>query len=252
MPRPLASLDAHAHLDAASGSDFSPAGFVLSQTMSLTGAVLALERQDSKVCWGVGCHPRSAPAISAFSAGEFRRLIDKTPLVGEVGLDTGSRTPRAAQLSVFRAVLEAVAELPRIVSIHGFRATTEVLDELEGRPIVAPVLHWWTGRSDETRRAVSLGCYFSIHSAVESRSIFASHVPLERVLIESDQGALDPPAAIPLRVSWVEHLVAQRYRTEPERIRAVAWQNLARLAELTETAELFPTAFTAHLTMSGL
>lgn len=244
----LEPLDAHAHLDVRGHSEpFDQSGFVLAQTISLSEAQAAHGRTDSRICWGVGCHPRLPHAQAGFSRELFAGLIETTALVGEVGLDSGSRVASAAQLQSFRAILDVVAEQPRLVSIHSFRATSAVLDELEQRPIAAPVMHWWTGRVEETRRAVRLGCYFSLHSAVARRSIFRSHVPLERILVESDHGESDPPAAIPLRVGWVEHLVAQRYDIDPADVRRQAWQNLTALVESTATGSLLPASFRAAI-----
>ncbi len=71
--------------------------------------------------------------------------------------------------------------------------------------------------------------YFSIHSAVARHSKFRTVVPPERVLIESDLGYRDPPAAIPYRVGWVEHSVAQQYGIAVKDVRRLAWENFARI-----------------------
>jgi TatD DNase family protein len=244
-------LDAHAHLDVRAHAEaFEQSGCVLAQTMSLAEAQAAHGRADSRVCWGVGCHPRLAQAQARFSRDVFAGLIQTTAVVGEVGLDSGSRVAVADQLLSFRSVLDIVAEQPRLVSIHSFRATSAVLDELERRPIAAPIMHWWTGRADETRRAVRLGCYFSIHSAVARRSVFPSLVPLDRILVESDHGLGDPPAAIPLRVGWVEHLAAQRYGVTPVELRRQGWRNLAELVRRTATADMLPVALRGALALA--
>jgi TatD DNase family protein len=245
----LPALDAHAHLDEAlPAQSFAASGFVLAQTMSLAQAERALGRTDAAIAWGVGCHPRLSRAQDAFAADSFERLVAQTPVIGEVGLDAGSRVPAATQLRTLRAILDRARAQPRIVSLHSFRSTGALLDELERRPLSAPILHWWRGRSDETQRAVRLGCYFSLHSAVAHWSIFRRHVPMDRLLIESDHGEKDPPAAIPLRVGWVEHLVGQQYGVSPSDIREVAWRNLAQLVGVTHTGHLFPQEFCVELT----
>lgn len=151
-------------------------------------------------------------------------------MVGEIGLDTGSHYAHAqveTQLQTFREALEIVADLPRIVSIHSYRATELVVRELRRTPIAVPVLHWRTGNVEETRTAVELGCYFTIHSAVARHSKFRNHVPDERLLVETDHGYGDPPLAIPCRVEWVEHLVAQQYGMKAEGVRSVVWRNFS-------------------------
>lgn len=237
-------LDAHAHLDPSRSPDeFSSSGAVLSMCLSLETAERAMERCDPQIAWGIGCHPRFQASMADFDFKRFCSLARQTAIIGEVGLDAGSRVPMGTQLKIFRQVLEFVAGIPRLVSIHSFRAAALVLKELERTPITIPVLHGWTGNVAETRRAVAAGCYFSIHSAVARHSKFRLHVPLERILVESDHGIHDPPAAIPCRIEWVEHLIAQQYGSDVKEIRRLCWSNLCRIVQMTHTRSLFPEKF---------
>ena len=209
-------------------------------TFSLEGAALALERRDGMVAWGAGCHPRFAQAQQSFDPERFRELAARTAVLGEVGLDTGSRVELKLQMRNFRTILETLKDLPRLVSIHSVRATALVLKELKRTPVSVPILHRWTGTAVETRKAVALGCYFSIHSQVARQTKFRSWVPLERLLLESDHGVKDPPAGIPARIQWVEHLAAQQYGLAVSELRQLAWHNFARLIRQTETSFLLP------------
>jgi TatD DNase family protein len=188
--------------------------------------------------WSVGCHPRKLKPQESFDEQRFSELAKRTAIVGEIGLDTGSRVPLELQLQTFRQALAIVADLPRLVSIHRYQATSLVLEELRRTSVAFPVLHWWTGTADETQEAVALGCYFSIHSAVARYSKFRTRVPPERILIESDHGYRDPPAAIPCRVEWVEHLVGQQLGLDVKEVRRLAWQNLATIIFATDTQKL--------------
>jgi TatD DNase family protein len=237
----LPTLDAHAHIDPE--EDLEECGAVLAQAFCLEEQ----PREAPNVAWGVGCHPRVGNAQAEFDRDRFATLATRTAIVGEVGLDGGSRVPWDRQLATLRDILAVVADLPRIVSIHSFRATSQVLEELRSKPIIAPVLHWWTGTASETSEAVDLGCYFSIHSQVARRSKWRTRVPPERILIESDHGVHDPPAAIPLRVGWVEYLVAQQYGMTPVDVRRLAWRNFGTLVGATDTAALLPRLLCAAL-----
>ena len=240
------TLDAHAHLDPSRSLDeLCSSGAVLSMCLSLEKSEIALERHDRQIAWGIGCHPRFPASQADFDFKRFCSLASHTAVIGEVGLDTGSRVPMDTQIKIFRQVLEFVAGTPRLVSIHSFRAADLVLKELERTPIAVPVLHWWTGNVAETRRAVAIGCYFSIHSAVARHSKFRLHVPPERILLESDHGFYDPPAAIPCRIEWVEHLVGQQYGSDAKEIRRLCWSNLGRIVQQTHTGSLFPEKLSA-------
>jgi TatD DNase family protein len=248
----LPSLDAHAHLDPARTVDeLAGSGSVLAMTLSLEEAALAIGRHDPQIAWGVGCHPRRVRAQESFDAERFGDLAERTAVVGEIGLDAGSHyshAPLETQLQTFREALGVVSNLPRIVSIHSYRATRLMVRELRQKPITVPILHWWTGTVEETKEAVALGCYFSVHSAVARRSKFRTAIPPERILIESDHGYADPPAAIPCRIEWVEHLLAQQLGLSRRDVRRLAWQNLATIVQKTNTRKLLPEPLVERMT----
>lgn len=244
----LPSIDAHAHLHPSrSSKELAKSGAVLASTLSLDEAVQGIGRKEPLIAWGVGCHPRLPTSVQAFDADRFGDLAERSAFVGEIGLDGGSRVPMEHQLQVFRQALEVVARLPRMVSIHSYQANGMMLEELRRRPVMIPVLHWWTGSADETSQAVALGCYFSVHSAVARQSKFRTRVPPERLLVESDHGYDDPPEAIPCRIEWVEHLLAQQLRVEREEVRRLAWRNLASIIQQTGTIGFLPEPLAAIL-----
>jgi TatD DNase family protein len=243
----LPTLDAHAHLSPSRlPQELSRSGAVLAMSLSLDEAECALEQRHPLIARAVGCHPRFPRSQSGFNLQLFHALVDQTAIVGEIGLDTGSRVPFERQVDIFRQVLHVVAEKPRLVSIHSYKAMSFVLDELERCPVSIPVLHGWFGDVPQTKRAVALGCYFSIHSQVARHSKFRNHVPLERVLLESDHGYNDPPAAIPCRIEWVEYLVAQQYKLDVKELRQVVWKNFIRLVHDTNTEHFIPETLLVH------
>ena len=240
----LPTLDAHCHLDSGHPSVvLAETGPVVVLTLTLEEAEKAFAREEPHIAWGVGCYPRYVTSQKAFDVGRFRELVERTAIVGEVGLDTGIRTPIETQIENFRRVLEVVADTPRMVSIHSYRATRLVLDELRRTPVSVPVLHWWKGSAAETSEAVELGCYFSVHSQVARQSKFRTRVPPERILVETDHGYPDPPAAIPCRIEWVEHLVAQSLKMDVKTFRKMVWKNFAAIIHNTGTMDLLPESF---------
>ena len=237
------ALDAHAHLDAAlPPREIAHAGFALAMTLSADEASLALARRDARVVWGIGCHPRRARAIRAFDRARFAKLATLTPLVGEIGLDATSRVPREEQLAAFRGALAVARDLGRVVSVHPHKTSDDVLDEIRRHKPPAVILHWWSGDAQQTRRAVRLGCYFSVHRAVADRLVWRD-VPRERLLIESDIGYAEAPADAPVQVASTEKLLAARIDAATDDIRDGAWRALAELIRSTETLRLWPFAF---------
>ena len=112
-----------------------------------------------------------------------------------MGLDAGPQFYRSfeAQERVFKRVLEACSEQGgKILTVHSVRSVGKVLSYIErllptDRGTV--VLHWFTGSPSEARRAVELGCYFSINSqmlaSAKHRNLVAS-LPPDRILTETD------------------------------------------------------------------
>ena len=246
-------LDAHAHIDPTRTSqELSEAGAVLAMTLSLAEAEQVIGRKEPLIAWGVGCHPRKLAAQNSFDPDWFTDLAKRTPIIGEVGLDVAYQVPLERQLSTLRTILSFAAIYPRIVSLHSFganrssltRSTTLLLDELRHTPVVAPILHGWTGNAAETRQAVELGCYFSVHSAVARRTLYHTQVPLERLLVESDHGWADPPGAIPHRVIWVEYLLSASLKMDVCEVRQRVWQNFSDVVRLTATRDLLPKELT--------
>jgi len=240
MPE-LISLDAHAHIDPThTSTDLAQAGAVLAMTLSLDEAAKVVGREDPFIAWGVGCHPRKVAAQQIFDPDRFFELALRSPVIGEVGLDVAYHVPLERQLFTLRVALSFATKNPRILSLHSFNSAALMLEELRRTPVIAPILHWWTGSAAETRQAVDLGCYFSVHSAVARRSIFRTQVPLDRLLMESDHGWADPPGAIPHRVIWVEYLLSASLGMDVRQVRQLVWRNFSDVVRLTGTRGTLP------------
>ncbi len=142
----------------------------------------------------LGLHPQLV-ADRAHEIGLWEELLPRTRYVGEVGLDAGPRFYKSfeAQQQIFARVLTLCAAAgDKILTTHSVRATKVVLDMIE--QYMPPqrgriVLHWFTGTAAEARRAVDLGCYFSVNAemiANEKRAAIIKNLPLDRVLTETD------------------------------------------------------------------
>lgn len=142
----------------------------------------------------LGLHPQLV-ADRAHEIGLWEELLPRTRYVGEVGLDASPRFYKSfeTQKEVFARVLTRCAAAGnKIVTTHSVRATKAVLDMIEqymppqrGRV----VLHWFTGTAAEAKRAVDLGCYFSVNAEMlvnKKRSAITKALPLDRILTETD------------------------------------------------------------------
>lgn len=153
-----------------------------------------LARHARHVRVALGLHPQLVSQRAA-EISEFEKYLPQTRYVGEVGLDAGPRYFKSLpqQKLVFQKVLQlCAAQGEKILTVHSVRTVTQVLDMIEsylptdrGRV----VLHWFTGTKAEARRALALGCYFSINSEMlikSARRTLVSELPINRLLTETD------------------------------------------------------------------
>lgn len=154
---------------------------------------------DRNVRLGLGLHPWWLDGAGKVQVDElvksFLLQLPSTRYVGEVGLDFSSRhlSSKEAQLLCFDAVIGACAEMPgKLVSVHCVKADEAVLDALEANAVTESstiVLHSYSGSSDQLKRAIELGCLFSIGPrmlASKRGREYARIIPEERLLLESD------------------------------------------------------------------
>ncbi|WP_425561948.1 TatD family hydrolase [Leifsonella bigeumensis] len=242
----LPPLDAHAHVDASvSKRELEDLGaVVLIATRSLSNYELVRDRDDLVSVWGVGCHPSLVGVQKAFDSAAFRLAAESTPFISEVGLDGTSRVPLARQEEVLRDILSIAEDLGRIISLHSFEATEELISLLESRRLESGrILHWWLGDQSSTRRAVEIGCYFSINFSMVRNLEILNELPLDRVLFETDHPSGDRFSSrprLPGRVQDVESALARHYGITMQQVRDQAWRNFSRLVAATGTLEQMP------------
>lgn len=193
-------IDFHSHLDLYPNSlEILP---IVAQKNSFTLVVTTSPRAwraTSKVFAGydnikvaLGLHPE----IIEKKATERDLLISSiadTKFIGEVGLD-GSETftkTFSLQISILADIFsECQKQGGRIISLHSRNAVSSVLNLIEKYPNAGvPVLHWFTGSASELKRAISMGCWFSIGPAMlkSSRSQeLIQTIPPDIVLPETD------------------------------------------------------------------
>ena len=142
----------------------------------------------------LGLHPQLV-AERAEELPLWEEYLPQAKYVGEVGLDAGPRFYRSLdmQKQVFERILQCCADSGgKILTVHSVRAAALTLDLIEAHLPAdrgRVVLHWFTGSRAEARRAIELGCYFSINVEMlrtERHRDLVATLPLERLLTETD------------------------------------------------------------------
>ncbi len=241
----LPPLDLHAHVDTKIAGDEldNLRAVVFAATRSLEEAEQALQRRDASVVWGVGCHPGLVRAHKQFSPVRFAELSARTAFVSELGLDGESRVPLPQQTQTLQTSLSILQDTPHIVSLHCYRASGQLIAELEHRPILGVILHWWLGNPTLTERAVGLGCYFSFNASSARQRYLLDVIPLDRLLTETDHpfgNRWGHPPRQPGNVTEVEERLAMHHGIAAADLRRQLWKNLLSLVRTVGCAQLLP------------
>lgn len=184
----------------------------------------------------LGLHPQLV-AGRAHEIGLWEELLPRTRYVGEVGLDASPRFYKSFEMQkeIFARVLTLCAAAGnKIVTTHSVRATKVVLDMIEQYmppPRGRVVLHWFTGTTAEAKRAVDLGCYFSVNAEMltnEKRAAITKAIPLHRVLTETDGPftQIDARPATPSDVWIAVEGLARLHGIQPAELSATILRNL--------------------------
>lgn len=247
---PSGGVDFHCHLDLY--PDFeaaiakAEAAHVYTLTVTTTPKAWPrnheLTRGMRYVRAALGLHPQ----LVAERVGElalWERYLSETRYVGEVGLDAGPRFYKSldTQKQVFRAVLERCATAGgKILTVHSVRSVPAVLEMIEShlpqdRGIV--VLHWFTGTKAEARRAVALGCYFSINAEMmrsDRGQALVAELPASRILTETDGPftRIDSMPAEPASVGTTISAIALARNESQESVAQTILTNLRTLIDV--------------------
>ena len=138
----------------------------------------------------LGMHPLLA-AESKKEIPLFKRLVDQTSYIGEIGLDFSKDgyATKDEQVAVLRELLSAIRGKKKIVSVHSRKAEKELLALLCEYEIENVVFHWYSGPVDLIPDILAQGYYFSVNEAMclskNGRAIIEK-IPRERLLTETD------------------------------------------------------------------
>ncbi|OON38602.1 hydrolase TatD [Izhakiella australiensis] len=195
----------------------------------------ALESQQAQVlagenegfCWSTaGVHPHHASEWSAETEATLRRLASQPQVVaiGECGLDFNRNISAPEQQAyAFDAQLALAAELQFPVFLHCRDAHSRFMAILKPRmaQLKGGVIHCFTGTLEELNDCLAAGLYIGItgwvcdeRRGLELRALLP-HIPLDRLLLETDAPYLLPRDMRPRPVSrrnepcFLPHIVQQ-------------------------------------------
>jgi TatD DNase family protein len=197
-------------------------------------AIALAEQQPLTLRATAGVHPHHAAGLHDRDRGELLDLIRRNAVVavGECGLDYFRNfSPHADQVRAFRLQLELAVESGKPVFLHQRDAHEDFVAILRDYlpRIVGGVAHCFTGSVEQASAYLEMGLYIGVTGWVcdERRGQVlreaVPHIPLDRLLIETDAPYLLPRDLKPK---------PQTHRNEPMYLAHV----LRKIAELRKEA----------------
>jgi len=251
--------DTHAHLQKESLNDSLENILARAQAAQVTTIMcigydressqeaVQLARQYPQIYAVVGIHPHDATEWDQDTRDLLYKLAHepKVVAIGEIGLDFyRDLSPRDKQRQAFVEQIKLAQELGKPIVIHDRDAHQEVLDTVrrEKAGINGGIMHCYSGYLPLAIDLMKEGFYISFAGPVSFKNArktkeVAAHIPLERILIETDCPYLTPE---PLRgkpnepayVVYVAQALAEIRRKPVEEIAYLTSRNAAQVYRL--------------------
>ncbi len=204
-------------------------------TLSDCHKAVEIAHRHPSVYAAIGIHPHEARTIDSETYDELKALAKDGRVVawGEIGLDFFHRhSPPEIQLKRFEEQLRIAEELGLPFIIHDRDAHDETLALLRGwKGKRAGVIHCFSGDVAMAETCLDMGFYLSIAGPVtfpraSQLQEVVRHVPLERLLIETDAPYLAPQ---PMRGKRNEPAYVAHTARQIGALKGVAFEEVGRI-----------------------
>lgn len=196
----------------------------------------------------MGVHPHEVEKEGVPSMEDLEALIERPKVVGigETGLDYFyEHSPRKQQQESFRHHIRVAKKTGLPLIIHSRDAEEDILEILEDEKVTQMdqpgVIHCFSGTKDFALKTMAMGFYISISGiatfkkATDLQDIIQNHVPLEKMLVETDAPYLAP---VPHRGKRNEPAFVVHTAEKVAELKNISLQEVARV-----TTENFFTLF---------
>ena len=177
----------------------------ISTKLSEVDHVLRIAQENDPIFCTIGVHPHEVEKEGVPSLDALKALTQRPKVVGigETGLDYYyEHSPKEQQQLSFRNHIRVAIDTGLPLIIHSRDAEEDILKILKEERIQdlknPGVIHCFTGTKDFALQAMAMGFYISISGiitfkkATDLQDIVTNHVPLNRLLVETDAPYLAP------------------------------------------------------------
>ncbi|NBA20938.1 YchF/TatD family DNA exonuclease [Enterococcus hirae] len=254
-------FDSHTHLNAEQFNDDIPETIERAKELGVTKMAvvgfdtptieksLQLSHDYSNIYSIIGWHPTEAGSYTKDIEKKLQEQLTmpKVVALGEIGLDYyWMEDPKEVQAEVFRRQIAIAKEMNLPISIHTREAladTYQILKEEDIRDI-GGIMHSFSGDFEWAKRFLDLGMHISFSGVVTFKKAqdvqeAATHVPLDRLLVETDAPYLAP---VPYRgkrnepgyTRFTVEKIAELRNLPIEEVALQTWKNAHRLFRIAE------------------
>ena len=161
---------------------------------------LELAEKYDYIYAAAGVHPHEADSWNELSEERLRAQLKhpKAVAIGEIGLDYHyDFSPREVQCEVLRRQLRLAKELDLPVIIHDREAHGDMYAILREFSPLRGVVHCFSGSVELADETIRYGMHIGLGGAVTFKNArvpleVAAHIPLERLLVETDAPYMTP------------------------------------------------------------
>lgn len=254
-------FDSHTHLNAEQFNDDIPETIERAKELGVTKMAvvgfdtptieksLQLSHDYSNIYSIIGWHPTEAGSYTKDIEKKLQEQLTmpKVVALGEIGLDYyWMEDPKEVQAEVFRRQIAIAKEMNLPISIHTREAladTYQILKEEDIRDI-GGIMHSFSGDFEWAKRFLDLGMHISFSGVVTFKKAqdvqeAPTHVPLDRLLVETDAPYLAP---VPYRgkrnepgyTRYTVEKIAELRHLPVEEVALQTWKNAHRLFRIAE------------------
>lgn len=254
-------FDSHTHLNAEQFNDDIPETIERAKELGVIKMAvvgfdtptieksLQLSHDYSNIYSIIGWHPTEAGSYTKDVEKKLQEQLTmpKVVALGEIGLDYyWMEDPKEVQAEVFRRQIAIAKEMNLPISIHTREAladTYQILKEEDIRDI-GGIMHSFSGDFEWAKRFLDLGMHISFSGVVTFKKAqdvqeAATHVPLDRLLVETDAPYLAP---VPYRgkrnepgyTRYTVEKIAELRNLPVEEVALQTWKNAHRLFRIAE------------------
>lgn len=250
-------IDTHAHLDASDYRDDRAAVIARAFSRSIGVITVGVDRHSSETAchlarrhqlvWAaIGVHPHDARTLDQTLLSNLEDLAqnERVVAIGEIGLDYyRDLSPRNVQRRVFREQIALAQKLDLPIIVHNRDSTDDLLAVLTKlSSSYRGVIHSFLGSSTLADAFLSLGFHLGIGGPItfaknELLKEAVRHIPLKRILLETDCPYLTPvphrgKRNEPAYVHYVAETVAEIKGVSLKQVQQPTSDNARRLFRL--------------------